>query len=112
MERRTLILNVVEIEVFLIVPKHQNRLSQQWVCVYYAQPWKERRLLCESMFIPVERRTLILNMAEREVFLIIPRHKNCLSHQRNYVYGAESCKEKGEYYVNLCLSSLKDELQF
>ena len=54
-EGQTSILKMVEREVFLLNPKQQNRLSQQGVCVYIAQSWKERRLLCESMFIPIER---------------------------------------------------------
>ena len=29
-------------------------------CVYGLQSWEERRSLCESMFIPIERQTLII----------------------------------------------------
>ena len=36
------------------------------------------RLLCESMFIPIEKRTSILEMVEKEVFLMKPKHQNHL----------------------------------
>ena len=36
-KKRTLILKMVESEVFHVKPKHQNRLSQQEECVYSAQ---------------------------------------------------------------------------
>ena len=66
---------MAEREVFLMKPKHQYHLSQWKECVYGAQSWYERRLLCEFMFIPIEKRTLILKMAEREVFLMKPTHQ-------------------------------------
>ena len=69
-------------------PKQQNRLSQQGECVYIAQSWKEKRLLCESMFIPIEKRTWILKIVKREVFLTKPKHPNRLSQQRECVCGA------------------------
>ena len=49
-ERLTLILKIVQKEVFPMKPKHQYRLSQWGECIYGAQSWKEVRLLCESMF--------------------------------------------------------------
>ena len=55
--------------------KHRNHLSQWGEYVYGAQSWKERRLLCESMFIPIERRTSILKMVEREVFPLNPKQQ-------------------------------------
>ena len=78
-ERRTWILKMVEKQVFLMKPKHRNHLSQQGECDYGAQSWKERRLLCESMFIPIERRTWILKMVEKQVFLMKSKHPNRLS---------------------------------
>ena len=39
------------------------------------QSLKERRLLCESVFIPIERRSLILKMVEREVSLMKLKHQ-------------------------------------
>ena len=42
----------------------------QWVeWIYGAQSLKEGGLLCEFVFIPIERRALILKRVEREVFL-------------------------------------------
>ena len=55
-------------------PKHQNHLSQLEECVYSAQSWKERRLLCESMVISMERQTSILKIVEREIVLMKPKH--------------------------------------
>ena len=59
-EIRTSILKLVIGEVFIMKPKHQYHLSQRGECVYDAQSWKERRLLCESMFILIEIWTSIL----------------------------------------------------
>ena len=70
----TLIIIMVEREVFLMRPKHQNYLPWKGECVYGAQSWKEMRLSCESMFISIERWTSILRMVEREVFLMKPKH--------------------------------------
>ena len=39
------------------------------------------------------------------------KHRNLLSQWGEYVYGAQYGK-KGDYYVNPCLSQLKDELEF
>ena len=50
--------------------KASNHLSQWVGCIYGAQSVKKWRLLCDSMFIPFEKWTLILKMAQREVFLM------------------------------------------
>ena len=63
-----------EKQVFLIKSKRQNHLSQQGEYVYSAQSRKEMILLCESMFILIKRRTSILKMVEKQVFLIKPKH--------------------------------------
>ena len=62
-------------------PKHQYYLSQRGVWVYDAQSRNETRLLCESMFIPIERRTSILKLVIREVFLMKPKHQYHLSYR-------------------------------
>ena len=74
-ERWTSILKMDIREVFLMNPKHQYHLSLWGECVYDAQSWKERRLLCESKFIPIERWTSILKMVIREVFVVKPKHQ-------------------------------------
>ena len=66
---------MVERKVFPLKPKLQYNLSQWGECVYGAQSWNKRRLLCESVFFPIEKLTLILKMAEREVFLMKPKHE-------------------------------------
>ena len=73
-ERRTSILKLVTREVFLLKPKQQYHKSQRGECVYDAQSWKERRLLCESKFIPIEIWTLILKLVIREVFIMKPKN--------------------------------------
>ena len=62
-------------EVFLMKPMHQYQLSQWGECVYDAQSWSEMRLLCESMFILIERRTSILKLVIREVFPTKAKHQ-------------------------------------
>ena len=47
-------------KIFLMNPKHQCHLSKWGECVYSSQSWKERTLLHESMFIPIDRQNLIL----------------------------------------------------
>ena len=89
-ERRTSILKVVEKQVFFMKLKHQNHLPQQRKCDYGAQSWKERILLCESTFILIERRTSILKMVEKEVFLMKPKYQNHLSQEGECDYGAQS----------------------
>ena len=55
--------------------KASTHLSQWGGWNYGAQSWKEYRLLCESMFIPVKRWTLIKKLVQREVFLMRPKHQ-------------------------------------
>ena len=64
-EIRTSILKTAIREVSLTKPKHQYHLSQRGECVYDAQSWNETRLLCESMFIPIEWCTSILKLVKR-----------------------------------------------
>ena len=59
---------MVEREVFLKKPKHQYHLSQWGECIYGTQSWKKERLLHESMFIPIDRQTLILKHGRKWSF--------------------------------------------
>ena len=52
--------------------KASTHLSQWVEWIYAAQSLKERRLLSESIFIPIERWTLILKKVETKVFLVKP----------------------------------------
>ena len=63
------------------------------------------------MFIPIERRTWILKMVEKQVFhmnqsieIIYPNEENVIMEP--------NLENKGDYHVNPCLSQLKDELEF
>ena len=71
---------MVEWKAFILKPKHGCQSSQwgEWVCG--AQSWKEGRLLCESVFVPVGKQTLILKMVERKAFLMKLMHQ-CHSSQ-------------------------------
>ena len=66
---------MIESEVFLMKPKHQYLLSQWGECVYGAQKYKLRRLLRESVFVQINRWTLILKMVEGQVFIMKPKHQ-------------------------------------
>ena len=62
-------------EVFLMKPKHQYHLSQRGERVYDAQSRNEMRLLCESVFNPIERRTSILKLVITVAFLMKSKHQ-------------------------------------
>ena len=74
-DRRTLILKNGGKWSFSYEMKASIHLSQQVKWTYGAQSLKERRLVCESMIIPIKGRTLIPNLIEREVFLSKPKHQ-------------------------------------
>ena len=79
---------MVENEVFPMKPKLQYHLSQWGECVYGALSWKERRLLCEFVFIPIERRTSNLKMVESDIFPMKLMYQNHLSQREECDYGA------------------------
>ena len=64
-----------ERESFLIKPKHQCHLSQLVELVCGAQSWKWNRLLCESMFVLIDRWILILKSRGKKAFLMKPKHQ-------------------------------------
>ena len=66
-------------EVFLMRLEHQYHLSRWEKCVYDAQTWKEKRLLCEFMFFLIDEWTLIVKTVGSEVFLMTPKHLYHLS---------------------------------
>ena len=154
---------MVERETSFMKPKHQCHLSQWVELAYVAQTWKERRLLCESefvlidtrtlilkngwkksflwnqsiniiysngenyfmvhnyekkkrllhqsMFIPIDKWTLILKMVGSEVFLMRPKGQFIYPNEEN-VFMVPNHEKKGDYYVNPCLSQLTYELWF
>ena len=75
-------------EVFVMKPKHQYHLSQWGERVYGAQSWNEKILLCESVFITIERRTSNLKMVEIIVSPMKPKHQYHLFQWGECVYGA------------------------
>ena len=44
------------------------------MCLWF-QAWREKGLLCESTFMPIERHTSILKLAIRKVFIMKPKHQ-------------------------------------
>ena len=99
---------MIKREVVLMKPKHQYHLSQEGECVYGAQSGKKRRLLCEYVFVQIDRRTLIIKTGERKVFLMKPRHQ-FVYHSEENTFMVPSHGKKEDYYVNLCLSRLIDK---
>ena len=99
----TLIPTMVEREVFLMKRKHQYHLSQWEEYVYCLQSWKERILLRESMFILIDRWTLILKHCGKWTFFYESKALIHLSQSGEWICGAQSLKER-YYYVNPCLS--------
>ena len=93
-ERYTSIPKMVIIKVFLVKPKHQYYLSQWEDYVKDAQSWKERRLLCESVFVQIDGCTLIPKMVERDVFLMKPKHQYHLSQWGEWICGTQSLKKR------------------
>ena len=84
-------------------------LSQcrEWICA--AQPLKESGLLCECMFIPVEKWNLILNSGEKDVFPLKPKLQYHLSNKEN-VFMVPNHKRNGDCCVNPWLSKSMNEL--
>ena len=91
--------------------KDQYHLSQWGEYVYDAQSWKERRLLCESRFILIERWTSITKMVERD-FFTWNQSTNIIYPIKENVFMMPNHQKKGDYYVNPCWSQLKVKLQF
>ena len=69
-------------------------MSHWGECVYDAHSWKERRLLCQTRVILIERPTSIMKMVERDVFYMKPKHQYHLSQEGECVYDAQSWKKK------------------
>ena len=72
--------------------KASIHLSQWGEQICSAQPLKKKILLCESMFIPIEKWNLIIKIIEKKVSLMKPMHQYHLSQSGEYVYGAQSRK--------------------
>ena len=60
---------MMERKAFLTKLKHQCHLSQWGEWIYGVQSWKEKRLLCESVFVLTDKLTLTLkNDGKRSIF--------------------------------------------
>ena len=71
----------------------------------WCQVMKDRRLLCEFEFVQIDQQPLILKMIEREVFLMKSKDQYHLSEQREWIYSAQSLKERrllcGSMFIQL-----------
>ena len=63
------------------------------------------------MFIPIERRTTVIKMVERGVFLLKPSIK-VIYPKKEYMFIVPNYEKKGDYYVNTCSPKLKDKFRF
>ena len=68
-DKRTLSLKNGRKRSFLMKPKHQCHLSQWVEWVYGTQSWKEKGLLCASIFVLFEKWTLVLKNGGKKFFL-------------------------------------------
>ena len=92
-------------EVFSYETKALINLSQ-WEWIYGVQSLKERGLLCEYEFIPIEWWTLILKMVESEVFLMKPKNQFIYPKEKN-VLMVPNNEKKRDYYVNPCFYAIE-----
>ena len=72
---------------------------------------KKKRLLHKSLFIPIDRRTLILEMVRSKVFLMKLRHQLIYPSKEN-AFMVSNQEKKGDYYENLCLPHSIDKFWF
>ena len=93
-DKWTLILKIGAKWSFSYETKASTQLSQREEWNYGAQSLKEWKLLCESMFISVERWALIQKLLKGEVFFSETKASICLSQKEECISGAQSWKEK------------------
>ena len=81
----------------------------QSINAYGAQSRKEKRLLCESMFVPTDKKNLTIKndgkksfSYETDINVIYPNEDN--------EFMVPNHEKKGDYYMNLCLSQLINEI--
>ena len=72
--------------------------------------WKEKRLLCKSEFVPIEKRSLILKNRGKGSFSYETKDPMSFVQMRRMSLWCSIMKEKGDYYVNPCLSQMTNEL--
>ena len=97
---------MVEREAFLMKPKNQCHLCQWVKQVYGVQSWKEKRLLHESLFVLIDRHSLILKNGGEKSFSYETKALMSFIPMRRHNY-----EKKRDDYVNPCLSQLTNELQ-
>ena len=98
-DRWSLILKKWWEEKFFLWNQSINSFIPRRRIIYDAQSWKERTLLCESTFIPIDRWALILNMLERDFFLIKTKYQ-FIYHNKENMFIVPNHEKKRNYYVN------------
>ena len=93
---------MMELNVFLMKPKQQCHLSQWVKEVYGPRSRNEGRLLCESIFVLIDRQTLILKYGWNKSFLNETKASMTFILMREMSLWCPIMKEKRDYYVNLC----------
>ena len=78
----------MERKALLMKPKHQCDISQWVEWVYGAQSWKEKRWLCESVFILIDRWTMILKSGRERCFSYDTKASILLSQCGEWICGA------------------------
>ena len=77
---------------------YENKASISFILIRRmclgAQSWKENRLLRESMFIPIDRRTLILKNSGKWSFSYETKASIHLSHWGEWICGTQSLKDR------------------
>ena len=68
----------------------------------------EGRLCCESMFVQIDERTIILKMVEKDAFLMKPKPQIIYLDEEN-AFMVPNHEKKGDDFVNPCLLKLTNE---
>ena len=94
----------MEIEAFFMKPKDLYLLCQWGEWVYSAQSWKENRLLCESMFVPIDKWTLTLKNDGKKKLFLWNQGFNVIYPNKENKFKLLNHEKKWDYYVNPSLS--------
>ena len=100
---------MAERQVFLIKPKHQfiyPSVENELLCPII----KRKKIIMWIHVYPIEKYTLILQMAEKNVFPRKPKRQYHLSQWGESVYVAQSWNEIGLLYELVCIPIEKETL--
>ena len=98
---------MVKKDIFLMKPKPQYHSSQWGEWVYGPQSWKERRLLQEFVFVLIDKWS---KKWWKDKLFLWSQSINVIYHNKENELMVPNHENKGDYYLNLCLSQLTNEL--